>query len=69
MDVFDRKFPGQEYLNAIPIRREVGRAETVAVALNDAMRLGRIEYHSGSSCEGNAMSRCGKMHVQTLVLA
>src|ERR1700738_3895495 len=69
MGIFDGKLPSQAYLDAILVRREVGHIKTAAAALNYAMGLAGIEYHSRSPGQGNAMADRGKMQVQTLVLA
>ncbi|VWC14922.1 hypothetical protein BLA15816_05569 [Burkholderia lata] len=69
MGIFDGKLPSQEYLDAILVRREVDLIKAAAAALNDAMRLAGIEYHSCPPGQGNAMARRGKMQVQPPVLA
>src|ERR1700754_3858554 len=69
MSVFDGKLPGQEYLDAILIRRKVGHIETIAAALNDAVRLARVEYHRCAPAQGNAMAQRREMQVQSLVFA
>jgi hypothetical protein len=69
MGIFDGKLPSQEYLDAILVRREFGYIKTATAALNYAMRLASIEYHSRSSGQGNAPAQRRKMQVQPPVLA
>ncbi|MEA3104351.1 MAG: hypothetical protein QOF74_8591, partial [Caballeronia mineralivorans] len=69
MSIFYGKLPGQEYLGAILVGCEVGHIKTVAVALNHAMRLAGIEYHSRTPGQRDSMTQRGEMQVQTLVLA
>ena len=68
VDVFNGKLPGQEYQGAIVVRREVSRIKAITVALNDGVRLARIEYHNRTPDQRDAMTCRCEMQVQPLIL-
>ena len=69
MGIFNVKLPGQEYLGAIAVGREVSDIKTAAAALNYAMRLASIEYHNRTPGQGDSIIDRGKMQVEISVLA
>ena len=69
MGILYGHLPGQEYLGAVLVgREEVRHTESAAAALNDGVRLGRIEDHNRTSVDWDSMTRRREVQVQTDVL-
>ena len=65
--VFDRKFPGQEYLDVILTIGEVSRKEAAIPTPDYSVRLPRIKHHNRTSAQWNPVPCGWEMHIQTLV--
>lgn len=67
--VLNGQLPGQEYLAAVLLRREIGQMKAVTVARNDGVGLAGIENHHRAPDQRDALAGGGEMHVQPPVIA